>query len=425
MQAEAVLDYRLTGLRRRVRLLLAERTALAAGTWAAVACLALVGLDKFRLARIEWDYLAAILALGLAGGWAWGFFHRPTTFEVSRAAEKRLSLKERLSSAVALQRLSDQDEMVAALLDDAAERLRPVRPSRLFPRRFGRRGQVFVGLLVVVAAALILPELSPFQSAATRRERGRMRAAGERLVKLAHKLEARPVPGKAKILKQLALNMKALGKDMQTGRATRKQAFVRLHRLENQVKLAQRELAGPQGEKPLAQAATEMKMAQDALARMRMMQKAKILAQLKAAREAKAAKGGGKEGKGATKPLTDEQVKALERLAAALKPSTTQELLKLPEDLASTLAKLLAKKDMQEALKILQRLAEKLQKPETLRKLTLEQMRRLAEELRMLAGRLKKTDLDALARQMLALAKALERGDIKLAMRSANRVGGT
>jgi len=425
MQAEAVLDYRLTGLRRRVRLLVAERAALAAGIWAAVVCLALVGLDKFRLARIEWYYLAAILALGLAGGWAWGFFQRLTTFEVARTAEKRLSLKERLSSAVALQRLSDQDDMVAALLRDAAERLRPVRPSRLFPRRFGRRGQVFLALLVALAAAVILPELSPFQSAATRRERARMSAAGERLVKLAHRLEKRPVPGRAKILKQIALNMKALGKDMQTGRATRKQAFVRLHRLEKQVKLAQRELSGPQGEKPLAQAATEMKMAQDALARMRMMQKANILAWLKAAREAKAGKNGGKEGEGATKPLTDEQMKALERLAASLKPSTAQELLKLPEDLASTLAKLLAKKDMQEALKILQRLAEKLQKPETLRKLTPEQMKRLAEELRMLAERLKKTDLDALARQLLALAKALERGDIKLAMRCANGVGGT
>jgi len=417
MQDEAALGQRLTPLRRRVRLLLAERMALSAGAAAAGLGLALVALDKFRVLRVDWYYVAALVAAAAACGFVFGWLRRLSDFDVARAAEERLRLKERLSSAVALEPLAARDPLVTALVADAEKHLGPVRPARLFPRRFDRRGGAFLGMVILLAAAIILPELPAFQSQATRQERQALRRQGEQLVKVATDLQKSRLPQDSKkILLQIALNMKALGKDMTTARVTRKEAMVRLNRIAKQLQLARNELGAPQPTKSLAQASLEMKTGQAALDQQRALERAKLLDQLKLAKAGLAPPG---------KRLTDEQRKALEKLARSLKSSQAQQLLNLDSDLAAILAELMAKGDMQEALKILKRLSDKLGDPATLRKLTPEQMKQLAEEMRRLAEALKGTDLDKLAKQMLELAKALERGDLKLCRKCAGKVGGT
>jgi len=413
MTTDALLDHRLAVLRRRVRLLLAERSALTAGAYAAAAGLLLVVLDRLHVLRVEWAHLAALLIAGLVIGWLWGFLRRLTDFEVARVAEQRITLKERLSSAVVLAPRSSADPMVSALLEDAAEHLNSVRPSRLFPRRLARNGLAFLGLVIALLAAVILPELPAFQSAATRQERADLRREGERLVKLSERLPKKELPQRAKVLRQVARNMKALGKDMQTGRVDRKQALVQLHKLEKLSKLAQYNPNTPQGEKSLARAAAEIRANQVALAKMRLDQRNQALAQLKA-------------GTVSGKPLTEEQRKALEKLTqSSSKTSPSQKLLNLDTDLASKIAELLARQDVQEALKTLQQLADKLGDPQTLQKMTPEERKRLAEELRKMAEALKNTDLDKLAQQIKDLAEALKSGRLKLCQVRAGKVGGT
>ena len=458
MQNDAAFDRQLTALRRRVRLLVAERTALAACAGAVAVCILLVALDKFRVLRVEWFHFAGLLGAGLVCGWCWGFARRLGNFEVARAAEERLRLKERLSSAVALGSLAERDPMVSALVRDAENHLTPVRAKRLFPRRFGRRGQVLLGLLALLAAAMILPEIPALQSKSTRQERAALKKQGERLVKLARRLERRPPPRDVttkKVLKQVALNLKALGKDMQTARITRKQALVKLNKLEKQVKAAQSNLGGSGRGKSLAKAAEELQTAQDAEAQMRAEKMARLMSQVEDTKTGKMPPDGEK-----FKELTPEQMKALEKLATSMRTLQSQGL-DLPDDLLKALAdaltrkdvqealrilqrlqrELLAKKDAQEALRILQRvakrlqteealrelaeLAKKLQDEKTLRKMSPEDMKRLADKLVAMAKALKNTDLDALAKQLLELAKALERGDIKMCQRCANKVGGT
>ncbi|NIM06892.1 MAG: hypothetical protein GTO55_10100 [Armatimonadetes bacterium] len=417
MQEAVVFDLRLEAIKRRVRLLIAERAALVGGTGAAALCLGLAALDKFRVVRVEWVHIIALVAAGLACGWVWGFLRRLSDFDVARAAEKRLVLKERLSSAVSLRPLANESPMVSALTEDAGEHLEPVSPSQLFPRRFGKRGQAFLGLLLLLAALMILPELPFFQSAATRRERAALQREGEELVKLARDLEKRQEGQKPnEILRQVALNLKALGKQMQEARLDRKKALVRLHELEKEIALAKKEILGSLSAKSLAAAAAQMKTGQEELAAARLKQRSEVLAQLKSGLSSQAG-----EAEGEARSLTEEQRKALERLAESLKTSQCRQLLDLDADLASIIAELLAKGDVQEALEILSRLANKLADEETLRQLSPEELEQLAEELRRLAEALKETDLDALAKELLEMAKALERGDLQRCRESAGR----
>jgi len=407
MESSAALKVRLVGFRWRVRLLVAEQSALTWGAAAALLCLVLEALDRLRLIRAEWPVVAAVLAAGLAAGWLWGALRRISDFDVARAAEHRLSLKERVSSAVALGPHAPDDGMVQALVEDAAEKLDAASPARLFPRRFDRRGQVLVGLVLLLAAAMILPEIPLFQSAATRQERATLRDQGERLVKLAGELERPQLPkAKQRLLRQLAANLKALGKDMRSLRVSRKEALVRMHKLEKEAQLAKAQLTAAGATKSLARAAAELKPGELATA-----QQAKLLAQLTSLQA------GQPKGKGAG--LSEQQMRELEKLAEAIKPSVAQQLLDLDADLASVIAELLAKEDLQAALKILEKLAQKLQDKETLKKLSPEELKRLAEELRKLAEALKETDLDELARRILEMAKALERGDLKACEKAA------
>jgi hypothetical protein len=266
-----------------------------------------------------------------------------------------------------------------------------------------------------VAAAFIVPELSWFQSAMTRQERTDLRREGRALVKLARMIEKRPEAQKGAILRQVTRNMQALGKDMEKGRLTRKQALLKLGKLEKLGLQAQLNPGGVEAQKRLSEAAAEMKTAAAALEKSRQTQLAAALAKLQSA-----AGDEGKAGEG-SKALTAEQRAALEKLASSLKSSPGQQLLGLDADLASVLAELMAKGDMQEALKILAQLAQKLQDPQTLQQMTPEELKQLAAEMRKLAEALKGSDLDEVAKQMLEMAKALERGDLKACQKGAGK----
>ena len=412
MQRGAALRMPLAPFRRRIRLLLAEQMALTGGAAAAFVCLLLVAMSKLlHILHADWLAVLSILAAGLSAGAMWGAVRPLSDFDIARSAEDRMRLKERVSSAISLGPRCPGDPMVEALVQDAAEKLACGRPSHFFPHRLGARGRIFVGLAVLLAAALILPELPFLQSPATRRERAALRKEGEEVVKLAQELEKRRLPtDRAKIVHQLAMNVKALGKDMQRLRVTRKQALVRLHKLEKQAQSARAQLLSPSAKTSLAKAAAALQGQQEERAR-----QTSLLSQLQSQQAAAA--------QGKAQPLSEEQRRRLEELSRSLKPSQARQLLGLDGDLASVLAQLLAKQDVQAALDILARLAQKLEDPGTLDQLSPEELRRLEEELRGLAEALKNTDLDELARELLEMAKALERGDRKLCQSRAGRLG--
>jgi len=419
-EAYPALQRRLRPLRRRAWALAAERSALTGGIAALVISAILAFSHLLRWLWVEWWYYLALVGMGLALGWLVGLVRPPRAFAVARLAEHRLRLRERLSSALALGASQPDDEMVGALVADAAGRLQGVRPRRLFPRRYGRRGQLFLALSLLLGCLAVLPQTPLFQSAATRAERAAMREVGRRLVRRARDLHRLPVSVQRRRLRdQVAENLKRLGKDLQRGRVERKQALLKLAKADRQLEPLRRDFTG---RKSLAQAASQLQKSSAEMAQQRMGEQQQALKALKEAeRLAKHPELPGQR-------LSPEQMKQLEKLARASPQSQAQQMLNLDSDLAAIMAQLLAKKDLQEALAILRRLASRLQKQAgpggKPPKLTPEEMKRLAEEMRRLAKALKGTDLDRLAKQLLELAKALERGDLRMCARCAGGLGG-
>jgi hypothetical protein len=347
MESEAVLRDRVGQLRRRVRLLVTARWVFAALVVAAVLCSILVVLDRLEWISAPPEYLTGVLVLGALIGAAVGLTRRVSLMDAAQLADRRLGLKERLSSGIDFMERGAPDPMTAAQLADAAEHSSRLRAPEVFPFRVPREAKFFAASLLLLCGLVFVPELSVFQSPKVRAEKVAMKKEGERIEKLAKDYKKRSAQKNADITKRIAANMQALGKEMRRGRISKKQAMLKMGRLTKEMKEAQRQLAVANTPRSLEQAADKLK-----------------------------------------KSAENAQRQGANPAAA-----------KMMADMASALEK----KDFDAAEKQLQQLADKLQKGE----MKPEEAKAAADALSKMAGAMKGTQLDAASKQMQEAAKKL------------------
>src|SRR5688572_6166886 len=97
---EAVLTEKISQLRSRVRLLVTQRWIIRALV-VATGCCALVALG-LRLAAVPLpvEWLPAVLAAAIVGGAAIGWTRRVSALDAAQLADRRMELRERLSSGI-------------------------------------------------------------------------------------------------------------------------------------------------------------------------------------------------------------------------------------------------------------------------------------------------------------------------------------
>lgn len=432
MEPRRLLERKLAQLRARVRWVRAVRWALVFGLAAALPCLIWAAVSRAAFLYLPWFLPAGVVALALVAGITYALASRLTPLQVARAAEQRLNLKERLSTAWEVSAAGRSEGVASLLVSDAAERAADVRPAQVFRPRIARQGGVLALTLGLMAALLVLPEVPLLQSPARRQEQQAMRKEGEQLEKVAKEWAQRAKEAEAAKLKVVALRMEKLARAMRTGKVTQKRALVGLNELKRQLGELERESQ--------AQVRKSDLQAQEELLAARLELAAKTAEEM----QAEALKRGKTQDAEAlsslAKELSQKASQAKEKAASAAKPGQapprpgppgmpiddrTAELLRqlkqmqdqygqylnLDPDTAAKLAELFAKKDYQEALKKLEELAKKLGLEAKAGKLTEQQLKDLAEQMKKLAEALKGTDLDDLARQLLEMAKMLERMD--------------
>jgi hypothetical protein len=259
MQSEAVLRDRVGQLRRRVRLLVTARWVFAALVVVSVLCSLLVIGDRLEWINAPPEYLAGLLALGALIGAAVGFTRPVSMMDAAQLADRRLGLKERLSSGIDFMERGAGDAMTAAQLADAAQHSSRLRPREVFPFRVPREAKFFAASLALLFGLVFVPELSIFQSPKVRAQKAAMKQQGEQIEKLAKDYKKRVGQKNADITKRIAANMQALGKEMRRGRISKKQAMLRMSKLSKEMRDAQRQLAMANMPRSLDQAAQVLK----------------------------------------------------------------------------------------------------------------------------------------------------------------------
>ena len=439
----ASLDSQIKRLRKRVRFLLAERYGLFGTAAGAVVSVVLVLLSPRYDILLTYELWASAVILGAAVGVAYALLRCLDDLTVAIAADKRTGLKERLSTAVALQdALSDGtplalssearayrsavdektcfdtatplalssevrayrsavDDMSDAVVTDASSKIAALDSSQVFKHRFGLPHIVCGAALFVLLAAIIVPLLPVFQSATRRQEVAVMKTEGKKLVRIAK--EIRNQDNKQEEMRKLSQKLGKLGSKMETGRMSRKQAMLKAQRLAKDIKREQDRLARENSNmKSMEQARADMRKASENLA--------KSMADKLAKRENIPPE------EALKKVPSDEQLAALARKEGPLTASEQKQLedaltkyadpssgLPIPAELGEALAKLAQNKDYQKAAELMRKLAQKMNSGN----MSKADKEMLKKQMEALAKALKNTDLDKLAKAMLQNAEKL------------------
>ncbi len=208
-------------------------------------CIALLGLLISKLFPYELPlsiFFAGIAGASLLGSLAIMLIRRMSLFGAAVAADEKLRLKERLSSAVLLERMDDP--MVQALRVDAEKRSERIHPQRDF--RIENPWQLRWSALPVVAifvASLLIPNGDLFGiqdedkektvTQGTQREGERLKKSAEALRK---RLEKEPRSELAKDLAPIVDEMEKLSEEMARSPVSKKRALAKLNKLSDQIR---------------------------------------------------------------------------------------------------------------------------------------------------------------------------------------------
>lgn len=386
-------------LRKRVRLLLIERGAAFGGAGGCVVAAIIVLLStRFDSLIDYWLWAAPVLA-GVVGGTLYGLLRKLDDFSVALAADKRTGMRERLSTAVAMD--ESAPEMGQAVVGDAVSHVSGLSSREVFRHRFGIPHASLGIALVLLAAAIFWPLVPAFQSRNRKAEVKVMKKEGAKLVKIAKEIKREA--GTHKELKKLAARLQDLGRKMESGRLEKKKAMLQTRKLTKEVEKQQDELAKKNATtRSMDQAKLDMKKAGEELAKqmaMKMAAKEKIPmaeAMKQMPSDKKLAELANKQGQ-----LSPSEQKALEE--ALEKYADSKNGMPIPKELGEALAKLAANKDYQKAMEIMRKLAQKLNSG----KMSPMDQEMLKKQLEALAKALKNTDLDKLAKMMADSAQKL------------------
>lgn len=197
-----------------------------------------------------WLLWAGLTLVGFGAAAGYAILSRLTLLEAAQAADLRLCLAERLSSALAL-RSREADPGVAALLEDAALTARRVRPREHFPLEFRPRTVHHLWpCAALLAIHFFVPAFNWFQPPPTANnnaivpaDRAAEQQEAERIEKLAKSVVDSAASDHGQDLAKYAKDLEKLAQDLKTGELDRRQAMAEMSRLSEEVRVDRQSLA--------------------------------------------------------------------------------------------------------------------------------------------------------------------------------------
>lgn len=175
---------------------------------------------------------------GVAGAWVilWTWLRRYPLLETAVRIDEALGLKERLSTALTIK--APRNEAEAAVIEDAVEHARRIRPAQAFPMNMGRPfGRAFAALAVLVAIWLFMPQYdllahararNPEQSPVAVEAR---KEAVQQLENLAKELGEAGKTDTPQVAQKLDHDLNALARQIKDEKLTGEQAAAKMEKL--------------------------------------------------------------------------------------------------------------------------------------------------------------------------------------------------
>lgn len=261
MAHDRILLDRVSMLRTRVRMLVAQKWLCLGLTAALAASPALVAATKFRWWTDAIDYIWAVALFGALAGLVYGWTRPIDALVAAQIADERAGLKERLSTAIELSRQETRSDLAEAQIADAARHASELQPSRVLPWKPPPQWRWLAAAAAALMAIIYVPELPVFHSRQEQMDREAIRMEGERLQRVAKQIEKKLPKGSdenAAILRRVQQQMKQLGKDMKNNRIPKKLAMLKANELQKELKEAENRL-GRNGGKSTDRVAADLR----------------------------------------------------------------------------------------------------------------------------------------------------------------------
>lgn len=393
---------------RAARLLRFGSTGLCIGSWLA---LLLLGAGKLRLLPSSpWLELGPIL-LGLLSGAAFALLPRLSALTVARLTEQRADLKERLSSAIALEatEAASTSPFYPALRADAERYAADVNLKAIYPLRIPRAFWLSLLALTLLAGVTLLPSLPLFWSKEKKAEMSEVKKEGIRIMRLAQQAEKEATKKHLPMTKQAAEELKKLGIKMREGKLDKVHAMVAMHKLTQKLAEQQRQQAAQKKNAAQAQqAAQQLKQALQKLDK-QLQQRQQALQQMAANQQMKPTNPNNALRNG---QQAHQQKGAQKNGSAALKKNA-QQVQQLKKELVSLQKMQQALRAMQQALQT-QNSAAMQQAMQQLSQLAQQSVgnpqlaQQMGQQLQSLAKALQQAGLNRTAQQLAQIAKMLQ-----------------
>lgn len=355
---------------------------------------------------LQWDvhygYPAGVTFAGALAGLLFGVMRRLSEAQVALWLDRQAHLQERLSTAHWLSQRERQEAFEQLQMQDAESHAQSIDMHRLARVALPR---TFWGALAVSALAVFLwfaPDLVWFQSPQTQQQKQAMRQAGERAEQLAKEWRKQATGQDRERMRRLAARLDALAKQMKRARLSKREALVRLSRLQREAEEYQRRLAQANSGKPLQRAANEFLSARTV---QQQIQQAKLERELGARLQTASLKA--KAGANAQAPLRN----AVQNKSLSSTP--------FANEMAMQMALALSQQDAHKLGELLKEIAKQWNN------LSPEERKKLEELLRQLAKALQGTNLDTASKELLEALKNLKIGDLQKAVQWMHKAGGT
>ncbi|OPZ16933.1 MAG: hypothetical protein BWZ10_01315 [candidate division BRC1 bacterium ADurb.BinA364] len=227
-------------LRRRLRNIEALRRVLRCLVVAAVASCGVILADRLLALEVdEWAVAGALAAAAAVCGAVWALARQPGLHEAAALADRKLNLRERISSALYL--LESERPMDRAVVEDAASRAALVRVGDVFPYPFYRELKWLIAAVAAGACMALIPPMDLFASldkpavALQPIPPREAEKAAERLKEIKEKLNERAQLKDPLRLALIEKDLEQLQKDFEARKLDRAQAVAKLSKMNEQL----------------------------------------------------------------------------------------------------------------------------------------------------------------------------------------------
>ena len=228
-----IIYFKLCQIRNRLKFMRGLKAGITGFFIGLILFLLILVLNKFfpSLISLPFSFISFLPLIFLLFLFFWSFFQKVSLFQAASITDRKMGLKERLSTALEMIENKASGPMIKALIDDAAQNIKEVQVSQVIKFDFPGKQIIYMFLIIILISSIYfipVPENPSIEFEEL------LKAEGRELEHYSERLKEKADEEKnMEIGKEMAEDFEQLGKKMKDGELSKKESLVEISSLED------------------------------------------------------------------------------------------------------------------------------------------------------------------------------------------------